>query len=278
MVLQSRGVGKGTTFRWYIRVPALPDSIPHIPAPQLAPPPAIPGRSSLDEKAKPPPPPIPELSAFTEVTVPASVVPAVKENESAVSRMTRPLWSEPESDGAVTLAGKKVLVVEPCSLVREVIQRALRQWGCSVCAVATEFEAISKLRLKTILKPNQTSASQQALRKLVGAPAAAVAFGSPPKASASSNQTSIGPTGHIGLRVQQQTEPPQSQQQREEATAAAQQAYGALDPNAVVQGEEVDEVDHLRLQHADVVGGISVPFEAIPNVSCFVVFLRAFSS
>ena len=42
----------------------------------------------------------------------------------------------------------QVLLVEPCDMVRQVNQLALRAWGTSVCAVKTEDEAISRLKLR----------------------------------------------------------------------------------------------------------------------------------
>ena len=42
----------------------------------------------------------------------------------------------------------QVLLVEPCDMVRQVNQLGLRAWGTSVCAVKTEDEAISRLKLR----------------------------------------------------------------------------------------------------------------------------------
>ena len=46
----------------------------------------------------------------------------------------------------------QVLLVEPCDMVRQVNQLALRAWGTSVCAVKTEDEAISRLKLRGELR------------------------------------------------------------------------------------------------------------------------------
>jgi len=46
------------------------------------------------------------------------------------------------------LQGKKVLLVEPCDMVRQVMLLALRQWGCDVCAVDSERAAVAKLQLR----------------------------------------------------------------------------------------------------------------------------------
>ena len=43
----------------------------------------------------------------------------------------------------------QVLLVEPCDMVRQVNLLSLRVWGTSVCAVKTEDEAISKLKLRS---------------------------------------------------------------------------------------------------------------------------------
>ena len=42
----------------------------------------------------------------------------------------------------------QVLLVEPCDMVRQVNQLALRAWGTSVCGVKTQDEAISRLKLR----------------------------------------------------------------------------------------------------------------------------------
>lgn len=44
----------------------------------------------------------------------------------------------------------QILLVEPCDMVRQVLQLALRAWGTSVCAVKTEEEAISVLQLRSM--------------------------------------------------------------------------------------------------------------------------------
>ena len=43
----------------------------------------------------------------------------------------------------------QVLLVEPCDMVRQVNLLSLRTWGTSVCAVKTEDEAISRLKLRS---------------------------------------------------------------------------------------------------------------------------------
>lgn len=45
------------------------------------------------------------------------------------------------------LRGKKILLVEPCEMVRQVMLLALGQWGCAVCAVESERAAVAKLHL-----------------------------------------------------------------------------------------------------------------------------------
>lgn len=45
------------------------------------------------------------------------------------------------------LRGKKLLVVERNTMLREVLTRALVRWGCKVVAVATEVEAVRQLRM-----------------------------------------------------------------------------------------------------------------------------------
>lgn len=42
-----------------------------------------------------------------------------------------------------------MLLVEPCDMVRQVNLLSLRTWGTSVCAVKTEDEAISRLKLRS---------------------------------------------------------------------------------------------------------------------------------
>ncbi|GIL83399.1 hypothetical protein Vretifemale_12225, partial [Volvox reticuliferus] len=43
------------------------------------------------------------------------------------------------------LRGKKILLVEPCIMVRQVLMLALRSWGCRVCAVASSYDAVRRL-------------------------------------------------------------------------------------------------------------------------------------
>ncbi|KAG2446816.1 hypothetical protein HYH02_008376 [Chlamydomonas schloesseri] len=43
------------------------------------------------------------------------------------------------------LRGKKVLLVEPCEMVRQVLMLALKSWGCRVCAVVNPADGIAKL-------------------------------------------------------------------------------------------------------------------------------------
>ncbi len=60
---------------------------------------------------------------------------------------------------------KKVLLVEPCDMVRQVMLLALRQWGCDVCAVDSECAAIAKLQLR----PGQTTPEEAASRVMSAA-------------------------------------------------------------------------------------------------------------
>ena len=46
------------------------------------------------------------------------------------------------------LVTKRVLLVEPCDMVRQVLLLALRSWGCAVCAVGSERAAVTKLSLR----------------------------------------------------------------------------------------------------------------------------------
>ena len=59
----------------------------------------------------------------------------------AASRCALDLWVN-------AVMAVQVLLVEPCDMVRQVNQLALRAWGTSVCAVKTEDEAISRLKLR----------------------------------------------------------------------------------------------------------------------------------
>lgn len=43
------------------------------------------------------------------------------------------------------LRGKRVLLVEPCAVVRQVLALALRAWGCCVCATRGEAQALLAL-------------------------------------------------------------------------------------------------------------------------------------
>jgi len=44
------------------------------------------------------------------------------------------------------LRGKKVLLIEQCAMVREVMMLSLRRWGCEVCCVDSEQAALAKLK------------------------------------------------------------------------------------------------------------------------------------
>jgi CheY-like chemotaxis protein len=57
------------------------------------------------------------------------------------------------------LRGKRVLLVEPCRVVRCVLALALRGWGCLVCAVASEAEAVQRLVTNRTLHLTATSAA-----------------------------------------------------------------------------------------------------------------------
>ena len=62
----------------------------------------------------------------------------------------RPLLPPPGRGGPgarALLAGKKVLLAEPCGLVQAVLERALVGWGAAVATVASEGEAIARLAL-----------------------------------------------------------------------------------------------------------------------------------
>ncbi|GAX73158.1 hypothetical protein CEUSTIGMA_g611.t1 [Chlamydomonas eustigma] len=43
------------------------------------------------------------------------------------------------------LKGKKFLLLEPCKMIRQVLQKALKSWGCEVCAVSSEDDAVQEL-------------------------------------------------------------------------------------------------------------------------------------
>ena len=55
------------------------------------------------------------------------------------------------------LSGRRVLLVEPCEMVRSVLALDMRAWGCAVCAVASEQAAIARLRLRGGPKPGAHS-------------------------------------------------------------------------------------------------------------------------
>ncbi|WIA23821.1 hypothetical protein OEZ85_013489 [Tetradesmus obliquus] len=57
------------------------------------------------------------------------------------------------------LRGKRVLLVEPCRVVRSVLALALRSWGCFVCAVPCEAAAMQQLVLNGTLHVSPGSAA-----------------------------------------------------------------------------------------------------------------------
>ncbi len=50
------------------------------------------------------------------------------------------------------LRGKRVLLLEPCAMVRQVLMLALRSWGCRVAAAGSEREAVARLVAAGTLK------------------------------------------------------------------------------------------------------------------------------
>lgn len=70
------------------------------------------------------------------------------------------LTKNPAADAAMPLLrGRRVLLVEPCKVVRTVLALALRSWGCLVCAVSSEAEAMQRLVMNGTLHLRATSAA-----------------------------------------------------------------------------------------------------------------------
>ncbi|KAK9840570.1 hypothetical protein WJX81_001725 [Elliptochloris bilobata] len=90
--------------------------------------------------------------------------PRLERRSMSLERLTRSLSQERgEGAGPATqtrsegdleeqtlrlLSGRRVLLVEPCEMVRSVLALDMRAWGCAVCAVASEQAAIARLRLR----------------------------------------------------------------------------------------------------------------------------------
>lgn len=64
--------------------------------------------------------------------------------------MHSPITADTDVEPCV-LASAQVLLVEPCDMVRQVLTLALRGWGTAVCAVKSDSEAISHLKLRSAL-------------------------------------------------------------------------------------------------------------------------------
>lgn len=125
MWAESGGAGEGSLFRWCIRT--------MLPAPKAPASRCSSGCLSLDA------PPVGACgSARSSVdggggTALAVLSPA----PSAVLPSALPYQ----------LAGRRILLVEACPMVRQVLSLALSRWGCAVCAVASEAEGVSRLKL-----------------------------------------------------------------------------------------------------------------------------------
>lgn len=143
MWAESGGVGSGSMFRWWIRV-QLPD--PRAPVAVSR---ASSGRLSLDI---------------------ASARSSTDGGSTPLASLT-PTPSAALQAAPYNLAGRRVLLVEPCPMVRQVLMLALRRWGCVVCAVATEAEGMARLQMAGAAAPGGTP--------LLRAAAAAAAGGSP---------------------------------------------------------------------------------------------------
>jgi CheY-like chemotaxis protein len=76
------------------------------------------------------------------------------------------------------LRGKRVLLVEPCKVIRSVLALALRSWGCFVCAVSSEAAAMQRLVLNGTLHLSPGSAAAILAEAEAADSAAAAAAGS----------------------------------------------------------------------------------------------------
>lgn len=101
---------------------------------------------------------------------------------------TQPERRRSRDDGV--LRGKKVLLVESCAIVREVMMVALRRWGCQVCAVDSEKVALTKLKRGT-----GTAAAVTATALMAAAQTTEIAAQAPGSAKAPSTPS---PTGSEG--------------------------------------------------------------------------------
>ncbi|BDA47022.1 probable sensor histidine kinase GacS [Coccomyxa sp. Obi] len=181
MWAESHGLGMGSCFRWTIacRLPppaaaARPQPAPTAAQRGLALPPKVP---VAPEDALECNNPCAEMNA-----APPDAVDY--QGSTSMQRLNRSLWCEgsgsstampgpaaPSSSGRSdtdleeqTLrmtSGKKVLLVEPCDMVRQVLMLALRAWGISVCAVKSEEEAISHLNLRSNFVRKPAAATRQ---------------------------------------------------------------------------------------------------------------------
>ncbi len=146
MWAESGGVGAGSMFRWWIRV-QLPDpraalaSVSRASSGRLSLEGLSSGRNSADGGSTP-------LASLTPA--PSAALPTAPYN----------------------LTGRRVLLVEPCPMVRQVLMLALRRWGCAVCAVASEAEGMTRLQMAGAAAPGGTSLLLQAAAAAAAAAAA----------------------------------------------------------------------------------------------------------
>ena len=140
MWVESDGLGKGSTFRWFIRVPSGRNG-------------RTSGKTSRPRKASC------ASEDGTEVHKQKSAANSefddtTKQQPTASPRPSGAGSGESnekrnggkEKDGGV-MVDRRVLLVETCQVVRETMELALREWGCRVCTAGSEAEAIKALHI-----------------------------------------------------------------------------------------------------------------------------------
>jgi hypothetical protein len=136
MWAESSGPGEGSLFRWCIRV-RLPDTPPGS------------SRGGASGSGGATPGGSSRCSLECGPSGGSATTGSARSSSDCTSGGGTPLAAGGRglSGGLADLAGRRVLLVEQCPMVRQVVALALRRWGCSVCAVASEAEAAARLRM-----------------------------------------------------------------------------------------------------------------------------------
>mgnify|MGYP001811133340 CR=1 FL=1 len=128
MWAESAGMGEGSRFCWSIRVKLPSGTAGAAGGGSLGLTPPSSGRCSMDRAD----------ASSTRNSMDAGLLSLSGAAAGLAPAASSPLYA---------LLGRRVLLVEPCPMVRHVLALALRRWGCAVCAVGSEAEGVAWLKM-----------------------------------------------------------------------------------------------------------------------------------